>query len=84
MKAMKWFRVRAWIAVAVVSLLAFTFPASAVSQGQADETKVYIVQRGFGNYFWCGKTISKPFLAVKTSFGATTDSKNLAFASKIA
>jgi carboxypeptidase T len=47
MKANKWFRVRALIAVTIVSLLAFTFAKPAVSQGAADETKVYMVHNVF-------------------------------------
>ena len=47
MKAIKWFRVRAWIVVAVVSMLAFTFPTAAVSQNAVDETKVYMVPNVF-------------------------------------
>ena len=47
MKAMKWFRVRAFIALTIVSLFGFTFTTPAVSQGAADETKVYIVHNVF-------------------------------------
>jgi len=47
MKAMKWFRVRAWIALTIVSLFAFTFTTPAVSQDAADETKVYMVHNVF-------------------------------------
>ena len=47
MKAMKWFRVRAWIALTIVSLFAFTFTTPAVSQDAADETKVYLVHNVF-------------------------------------
>jgi hypothetical protein len=47
MKALKWFRVHAWIALTIVSLFAFTFVQPAVSQGEADETKVYMVHNVF-------------------------------------
>jgi len=47
MKALKWFRVRAWIALSIVSLFAFSFVQPAVSQGTADETKVYMVHNVF-------------------------------------
>ncbi|HLA06556.1 MAG TPA: M14 family metallopeptidase [Anaerolineales bacterium] len=46
MKAMKWFRVRALIALAIVSLVGFTFARPVASQG-ADETRVYIVHNVF-------------------------------------
>jgi len=47
MKAMKWFRVRALIALTIVSMLGFTFTTPAVSQDAADETKVYMVHNVF-------------------------------------
>src|SRR5688572_27008928 len=47
MKAMKWFRVRALIALTIVSMLGFTFTRPAVSQDAADETKVYMVHNVF-------------------------------------
>jgi len=47
MKAMNWFRVRAWIALTIVSLLAFAFAKPAASQGAAEETKVYFVHNVF-------------------------------------
>jgi carboxypeptidase T len=47
MKAMKWFRMRALIALMIVSLFAFTFATPAVSQGAVHETKVYMVHNVF-------------------------------------